>query len=180
MSVIGEQAVMPLGNIHVHSIEGNGANFTTAGGSLTTAASAAWPGTNRGHLSFFAVQTPIVVTQLFCYNGATVSGNVDMAILDSTGRRIVSTGSTAQSGTNQLQVFDITDTTLFPDLYTIVLSCDNTTATFFRVQFGNSFVHLGVASLGVASAFPVPASIVFGLVNADYMPLMGMTIKTVV
>jgi hypothetical protein len=178
--VIGAQQVLPLGNIHIDSIEMNGSNLVTAGAGMLTAASATWPTANRGIFTYFAIQTPVTITQLFCYNGATVSGNVDMGIYDAGGRRIVSIGSTAQAGVNQLQLFDITDTTLFPDLYLLALSCDNTTATFFRTQIGATFRALGAAVTGAATVFPLPASMSPGVVNADYIPLMGLTTKTVV
>lgn len=180
MGVIGEQEVKPLVTIHRDSIEMNGSNLLTAGAGMLTAASATWPTANRAIYMYFAVQTPITVTKLFCYNGAVVSGNVAMAIFDAVGTRIVTTGSVAQAGTNALQEFDITDTVLFPDLYILGLQCDNTTATFFRTQLGATYLALGAAVTGGAPTFPFPATVTVALVNADYVPLVGLTTRSVV
>jgi hypothetical protein len=50
-------------------------------------------------------------------NGATASGNMDVGIYDYAGTRLVSSGSTAQSGTSAFQDFDITDTLLGPGIF---------------------------------------------------------------
>ena len=54
----------------------------------------------------FWVPEPVVITKMGWGNGTAVAGNIDVGISDESGNRLVSAGSTAQSGTSALQVVD--------------------------------------------------------------------------
>lgn len=102
-----------------------------------------------------------VVTKLWLQNGAAVSGNVDVGIYDEEGNRLVSAGSTAQAGTNAVQVFDVTDTRIPAGLCYFAFVIDNTTGAIWHT--GNNFLGAFVGHSGYlqAATFPLPAVATF-------------------
>lgn len=92
---------------------------------------------NRAYVQPFLLQRPVVVTKLGWINGATVAGNVDVAIYDNNLDLILSCGSTAQSGTNAKQTVDVTDTTLRPGIYYMAMAVSDGTATVSRMGISN-------------------------------------------
>src|SRR5689334_23396390 len=76
--------------------------------------SAVWPTANLAIYCPFRIGTSRLARKLYWVNGAAVSGNVDCGIYDVAGRKLVSAGSTAQTGTTAVQSVDITDTMLGP------------------------------------------------------------------
>jgi hypothetical protein len=130
-------------------------------------ASAAWPTANLAFYYGVVVLRPLTIYQIGTSNGATASGNVDVGIYDFAGNRLVSSGSTAQSGTSVGQVFDITDTVLTPGNYFLAMAVDNITATFFRVSPSTEQLRCnGVYQQ--ASAFPLPSTATFATPTAGY------------
>jgi len=89
--------------------------------------SSTWPVADLAVYVPVRIRRPVVVKKLALANGAAVSGNFDIGIYDAAGTRLVSTGATAQSGTNDLQVVDVTDLTLQTALYYFACVMDNTT-----------------------------------------------------
>lgn len=131
-----------------------------------------------------AIYVPIQISErllakkLFAFNGAAVSGNIDVGVYDGLGRRIVSAGSTAQTGTNVLQEFDITDTWLGPGLHYLGIALDNTTGTLFSsAPTADNLRALGVFQ--EASAFALPATATFATMAQAYIPVFGLTTRTV-
>jgi hypothetical protein len=126
-----------------------------------------------------SVQSPITIVKMFVINGTAVSGNIDVGIYDQGGVRLVSIGSTAQSGTSAVQEFDITDTTLNPGLYYLAVALDN----------GTGAVHSWAPSIPVcraigifeqATAFPLPATATFATSTVNKVPFIGATQRSVV
>src|SRR5574341_2665086 len=74
--------------------------------------SQAWLVANRATYIPFNLPVDGIVQHLAVQNGAAVSGNINIGIYDAALARIVSSGSTPQAGTNQVQSFNITDTFL--------------------------------------------------------------------
>ena len=71
---------------------------------------------------------PYPVNRVFWGNGSTASNNMNFGIFTSTGKRIYSTGSTAQSGASALQfVTPGSKFTLAPGMYFFALTNDSTT-----------------------------------------------------
>ena len=70
--------------------------------------------------------------KMWVYNGSTASGNIDVGIYRADGTKLVTMGPTAQSGTSDLQVLDITDTDLPPgeQLYMAFAASAGTTTVF--------------------------------------------------
>lgn len=144
-------------------------------------ASATWPAANEAILIPFRVPYPVIAKQMFCSNGAAVSGNLDIGIYTKDGTLLVSTGETAQSGTSDFQTFDITDTLLNgPDWYYMALVLDNTTGTFIRNSASaRDWKRFGVASVA-SDACPLPASATLAVAARAYAPEMGISYQAVI
>ena len=166
-------------HVHTFSPHCQGTNFSAGAVRLASAASAAFPTTNQAFFMPLFMGAPITIAQLFVWNGATVSGNVDVGVYAEDGTRLVSSGSTAQAGTSVLQVFDVTDTVIGPGNYYLALACDNTTATITRVTVALSVARLH-GNLTQASAFPLPTLATFATVAGGFTPIMGFTPRTVI
>jgi hypothetical protein len=123
------------------------------------ATSTTWPTANTAFFMPFAVPLPVVAQQLFLVNGGAVSGNFDVGIYDAQGTRLVSLGSTAQSGTTALQAAAIASLQLAPGLYYLGLALDNTTGAVLG-HISNAGRATGARML--ASAFPLPARAAWG------------------
>lgn len=141
--------------------------------------SATWVSANRAILVPVYLPDWGTVVKLFIANGSAVSGNIDMGLYDESFARLASIGSTAQSGTNDLQVFDITDTTIGPGRYYLAAAMDNTTGTVLRN--GSSLYGQRASGLcQMASAFPLPSTITPASMANAFLPLMGLTYRTTV
>lgn len=178
MSLFPALRLPPLVTITPFSLESAGVEWVAKGISLSGATSATWPAANRALFYPFTLSEPVIAVKLFVLNGATASGNIDAGIYDRTGNRIVSTGSTAQSGTSVIQEFDITDTLFGPGTFYLALVMNNTTGTTFRqTTSSGSFASTGACQM--ASAFPLPATATFA--NTWHAPpVFGLTTRSVI
>ena len=143
---------------------------------VSAPASAAWPLANLAIFIPFRLEKTVLCEQLFLYNGATASGNVDVGVYDHTGRLIASSGSTAQSGTNVPQLFNVTDFLLGPGLFYIAVAFNGTTGTCFR--WAPASQHIGKA-LGLAeltSAFALPATVTLATYTRTFVPMAGLVL----
>lgn len=143
--------------------------------SKATFSAGAWPSANLAIALPITVNVQVTVYQIYWENGATVSGNIDVAIYDQNWNRKVSAGSTAQSGVSTAQAVDIADTTLSAGVYFMAMSVDNTTATVKRASGYNAliFQSLGVQQQALGSVtLPDP----FVPVNPTngYVPYIGL------
>lgn len=173
----------PLVTIHPYSLESIGsAIISNGGGGLSSAASATYPVANQAVYVPFLVGRPILVLQMFTYNGITASGNLDVGVYDSQQNKLFSIGSTAQTGTSSIQTFNTTDTVLPPGLYYMALAMNGTTGTFIRGRV-NAGTAASAAAVGVATqttAFALPATAAMVTCASDYIPIFGLTIRSVV
>jgi hypothetical protein len=92
--------------------------------------STAWGTANLALYLPVILGTPATVYKMGVTNGTVINGNFDLGIYDERGVKLVSTGSTAQSGASALQTVDVTDTILLPGTYYLALASNSTTATF--------------------------------------------------
>ena len=162
--------IAPSDNVHITTLSGNSMGVI---GSITLA-SATWTSANVAIYVPFSISSPRLIRKLFWQNGTAVSGNVDCGIYDSAGTKIVSTGSTAQSGTSAIQSVDITDTMLGPGQYFLALAMDNTTATTIRASINSVRVKM-YGIFQQATAFPLPATATFATNTGGYLPFFGAT-----
>ncbi len=143
-----------------------------------TAASAAWPSSNRAIYIPMYLDSDGVVTQLWTMNGATANGDVDMGIYDASGARLTSIGPTAQSGTSAPQVFDITDIYLPAGAYYLARSHSNTTGTNYRMATVAPLLRM-FGLLQQASAGTLPSSMTGTTVASAYWPVCGITYRSI-
>lgn len=140
---------------------------------------AVWPTANKALYVPFSVQSPITVTQFFWENGGTLSGNVDVGIYDLGGKRLVSSGSVAQSGTSVIQSVDTTDLLLQAGAYYLAMAMDNGTGQIGRwspsAAYGRA---LGLAEQ--ATAFPLPATATFAALTVGAIPGVFGTLRSFV
>lgn len=144
--------------------------------------SGAWPDANRAIFIPFVLPADGTVVKLWCANGATASGNVDMGIYDESGTRKVSIGSTAQVGTSRIQEFDIGDTALTAGRYYLAIAKNTTTGTVFRSSSpgGATLLNAGLGILEQTTAFPLPATATFITSAMGYIPWCGLSLRTLV
>jgi hypothetical protein len=160
LSTMGEGS--PIGEACL--ISGNAAN-----------GNAVMPGANVAMYIPVLVPDTATVYKLAWLNGATVAGNVDVGVYDFKGSRLVSSGSTAQSGVSAIQVADIADTVIRPGLYYLALATDSATATFQR-GFVTTQLARASGACQQSTAFVLPATATFGNPSAANMPLIvGVT-----
>lgn len=162
------------------SLEALGAPFANRGSNPT---SGAWPASNRALYVPFTLRTAATVYKVFWANGATASGNVDMGIFASTsgkpGALVISTGSTAQSGTDTLQTIDIADTQLVGGvLYYMALVNSGSTGTFYRytTPVANLLTMLGCCQS--ATSLPLAANPTIATLASSYTPMFGLVFDT--
>jgi hypothetical protein len=165
--------MMPSPVISPFAPEAMGGIPALGGVSLGSAATAAWPSANLLIGYPFRVCRSTTLTKLWLYKGGAIAGNLDLGIYDAAGTKIISTGSTAESaGTNQLQVIDITDTTLGEGDFYLCLTMDGTTGTTMRLTWTGSASPWALGQVHVASAFPLPATVAWAI--SDYhLPIFG-------
>jgi len=132
------------------------------GTTLVNVTSLAWPVANRLLGYPVRILSPTLITKLWIANGTTAAGNLDVGIYDARGTLVVSSGSTAQSGTSTMQVLDITDTRLGLGDYYVCAVMDGVTGTSLSIGWAGNFtqgVFQGVVIMD--SAFPLPAIATF-------------------
>lgn len=137
------------------------------------AAALTWPLANVAIYVPVTIPEPVTITKMFWYNNSAGVQNVDVGIYDESGTRRVSSGSTAQSGSQVAQVVDVTDTVLERGRYYLAMSCSGTAAS----AFGGVVPAAGLLqSLGVVretSALPLPATATFVVTTHAAAPIMG-------
>lgn len=146
-----------------------------AGGqSIGGTATAAWPVANTLLLMPFRTARDQLVTGFGLYNGTSVSGNFDVAILTRGGKRLVSTGSVAQAGVSSIQRVTLGTPFLLPaDSYYLGLVLDNATGQVNRHGASTPglalYQGLGMAEVA-ACGVPIPASVVPASLTTQYAP----------
>lgn len=91
------------------------------------------------------IQRRVLARAMWWANGATVTSNMGAAIYTDHAtdhkpdRLLVQTASTAQSGTDQMQVADITDTVLVPGIYWLALCATSVSSTIYRVSMSIAY-----------------------------------------
>lgn len=170
-------AVLPF--IHHYTVVGPQSACSFGSSYANVPASGTWSSANRALYYPFRVGVPITAKLLWCANGTVAGNNIDIGIFTQDGVKLVSSGSTAQSGTSTIQTFDITDTQLPPGLYYMGMAMDGTTGTVFAKSGALAFPR----TLGVyqqATAFPLPDPISFATATSTSIPGFGFATRTFV
>lgn len=146
---------------------------------ISNSSNLAWPAANDAIFVPLALSRPILAKRLYIANGSVASGNLDLGIYTFDGARIVSAGSTAQSGTTAIQFLDITDTYLSPGRYYLAAAMNGTTGAMRRFNYAVIRQQmLGVYKM--ATAFPLPATATFATPTASAIPLIGVDLGGIV
>lgn len=138
-------------------------------------AAAAWPVANLMIFLPVRLNSPITVKKVWWENGATVSGNVELAVCDAAGNLRLHTGSTPQVGISTVQVADPADVVLEAGTFYKGLSLDNTTGTIIRWPATNAGLCAALGMAQAASAFPAPDPVTFALCAQAYIPKFGIS-----
>lgn len=161
------------------TLESIGAKLISLGLAMNNCASAAYPSANLAIYYPFVLRRQIVAAQLFWFNGATVSGNVDIGIYSADGARLTPSSSTAQATINTLQVVNITDTTIGPGLFRMGIAMNNTTGTLNSIASGLLAFLSACGVTQQATAFALPATSTIATATFDYLPIFGLTTGSV-
>lgn len=137
------------------------------------------PAANDAFFLPYRISQPIVVAALFHMNGNAVAGNIDMGLYREDGTSIIIATAVLQAGTNVPQTFDITDTPLAPGRYYLGVSYSSTTATALRAQPGIPPLR-ALGTFYQATAHPLPAPATFAVTSVNFLPLMGMSLRTLI
>lgn len=162
---------------NTHPLYGVGTALAPIG---STMSSAAWPSANRAIISPLYIPDWFLVKLLWVMNGATASGNIDIGLYRADLTKIVSAGSTAQSGTSQIQTFDIADTLLAPGRYWLAVAKNDATGT--TVAWTSTVNQMRTAAvLSAAAHFALPSTLSPDSALASaYLPMAGITNRTTI
>lgn len=117
------------------------------------------------------------VRNLFCYNFATLGGNVDVRVYNSEYVALTASVATAQAGASGLQFF-AADVVLAPGQYYLGLSSSSTTATFACAAVGTATRERYMGLTQQATAHPLPSPATPATVANARIPAIGMTYLT--
>jgi hypothetical protein len=173
----------PLVTIHPWSMECIGPGMITCNNfTLNNAVSLAWPVANKAYFFPFILSKQITAVMMFTLNGATIGNNVDVGVYSADGTRLVSSGSTAQSGSaNTIQTYNITDTTMGPGLFYLAMAMDGTTGTVFRQGMSTLQQATMLGCLQQLTAFALPAVATFATITTgSQVPVFGLSTRTVI
>jgi len=130
---------------------------TLSGGGV---GSGAYPAANAAILVPFVLPRPATVYKAgWRTGGSAPTGNADIGVYNAGGTLLVSSGSTARSGTNTNQIVDLTDT-LLPELQLLYMAiAADDQSTWARTAPSNTIIAaLGVRSKTASFALPNPIS----------------------
>lgn len=159
--------------VHQFTIDTYGYYGATSG-LVFAIASGAFPTANKVLYVPIRIPRPIIIQQLYTSNGATASGNIDVGVYSVDGTKIVSSGSVAQSGTNQKQLFNVTDTLIGRGVFYMGLTLSNTTGTFFRNAGALALLRTIGLLTETPGGFGLPANATFGAYVDAYYPICGI------
>lgn len=154
------------------------ADLLSAAGLLFSVAGT-WASANLALYIPILVRTPVTIYQLAWANGATLGSNVDVGVYDGSSKtRLVSTGSTAQSGSSALQAVDVADTPVPPGLHYLAMAMDTNTPG--QVNRANLTTGIGGRLSGIAQqalAFPLPSTATFATYAQSLVPFITAAIQ---
>ncbi len=168
-------------SLHPFCREGILDKFLTIGPSTPT--STVYPIANLAIYVPVWLAYPMLVNQAWWVNGATLtsSPHADIGLYAQTLKKLYTMGSTVMSGTNAIQVTDITDMWLAPGPYYIAFACDQTTnATLFASAVGNLMFTIACGIKQQATAFALPTNPTLATATQDYIPMFGFSSRSVV
>lgn len=142
--------------------------------------SGTWGTANRAVYCPFRLNEPLLIQKVAIFNGSSATGNIDVGVYSENGTKIWSSGSTAQSGTNAMQVFTPTAFRLPPGRYYMAAAFSSLSGTITGRQFVLEIARICGFAIE-ASAFPLPATATFAVAPTTLrVPLIVLSGNTVV
>jgi hypothetical protein len=136
----------------------------------------AWRAAKRVRYIPFSLHEWYYAAKLAVYNGATLSGNIDLGIMDGLGNRLYHVGTgTTQAGASIPQVVSPA-LWLPPGGYYFAVSLDNTTGTLKGYSGGNGLSPTKEAGLleETPGAFGIPSTMTPSIVANAEIPWMSI------
>jgi hypothetical protein len=143
---------------------------TTCRVSNVTTTYNAWPTANMAFYFPIELQHRVLLTAAWWVNGTTLGSNVDIGVYDNEGNRLVSTGSTAQSGTAAPQSVTVSKL-LAAGFYYFAMAVNNTTGTFHHGA--TQFWGFSAGCYQQATAFALPSTATFAQAQLMRIPKFG-------
>jgi hypothetical protein len=145
-----------------------------------TPATGPWPAADLAIYVPIVIKYPFVVRRVFWVNGTTATGNVDCGIYTAAGVKITSTGTTAQAGTSATQSVALAaEYRLSIGTYYLGLALSSATGTTFRAAPGIPVIAL-MGCAQEAGATTLPATMTPATIANDYLPVFGITSRTLI
>lgn len=138
--------------------------------------SGGWPTNNKAIFVPFALPWPYPVQRMFCVNGGTVTGTIDLGIYSESGVRIWHAGSTTQAGASSRQY--ITPSPVFilpPGAYYFAMSASTAGASVHKWNIGTTNERM-IGLLQQLTAHPLPATMTgVTVTTTNFVPNIGIT-----
>jgi hypothetical protein len=103
-------------------------------GTVGITTNSSWPANNRAQYHPINIPSYFTVARFFVGNADNATGNMDVGLYNGAGTRLLSTGSTARSGTSVVQYIDVTNTTFPPGHYYLGLVLSSSSGTVLRTS----------------------------------------------
>lgn len=101
-----------------------------------------WAANNRAQYAPISVPSRFTVARFLVANGGNATGNVDVGLYSITGNLLISTGTTARSGTNVVQYIGVTDQSFPAGQYYLALVGSSTTGQYMATLNNSAFVRV--------------------------------------
>lgn len=148
----------PLGNVYATSV-----------------AQTAWGTANRANGGWIIVPQTVIVDAI--KHADTIgSGNTDVGITDEAGNLLASSGSTAASTGNRVDVLDA-EVELAPGVYYLWMACSSTTQRTLRASFATLGQCRATGAVEAASSFPLPDPITIVPVSATTICIPVLSLR---
>ena len=148
-------------------------------GTMGTPSAATWPTTNLAIAIPFRISRSIVLSKAWWYNGATVSYNVDVGIYSADWTKLGSIGSTAQGSASVIVSANLT-TEFGPGLFYLAMAMSNALGTAWRSSSMTLSDMRACGCAQMASALALPANFTPAAIGQAYVPVFGVTVRSVV
>lgn len=146
-----------------------------------TAAASATAGSQVAQFFPWTIEAAIKIVKGIVMNGASVNGNLDVAVYDHEFNRVVSMGATTQAGTNAVQELDITDTVLLPGRYWMAFLCTGSGTVFARSAADEiSLGAFAILEQTAQTALPSTATAVKSTAATPLIPVFGFSTETTI
>lgn len=149
---------------------------------VTSPASQNWNAANEAMYIPMCIPWPYILRRFWWFNGATVTGQVSMALLTENGEsRLCTTGAVAQSGASAMQYAALTDgdanhnKLIMPGYYYMAISFNGTTGLVWATLSATVQALRIAGILKQATAHPIPTSMTGVAPTVALYPVCGFT-----